>query len=631
MKKIVFSKLIQILLLLLIMASCKQPETIIEPVTPVDFEMVNFQRAEELYQEGAYTEALQMYLKYMSVSSNTEMLDKALYKIGSIYSLQGNYEKSAETFNKLLKIYPDSVFASSTQIALLLVYIKEEKYSQVIEISDNIISKIDKTDIPRILFYKGYALLKMGNKALALENFINAYESASNIEKDKITKEVTDILTGLSLSELKILYDKYQNEFPGGYILFNIAQLHIKNEDFKNAVYILSKFIENFPNHERIPYAQKQITTLQEGALTESYTIGCILPLTGVYSKFGNKALAGVEFALFKFNTTSGAYQVKLKVKDTESTPEKAARAVQELANQRVRAIIGPITTAQAEAAALSAQALKIPIITLTSKDNITEIGDYVFRNFITHKMQVKAITSYAAKKLGIKKFAILYPNDSYGMSYMDIFWDAVIEQKGTVTGVGKYKNEQTDFADTIKKITGLHYTRPGHNRWSTKKLDPIIDFGAVFIPDAPEKIGLIAPQLAFHDINNVKILGTNLLHDGKLLDMAKPYVQGAIMPDIFFEESLSAVVKDFVNVFEQAYGTKPGLWEAISYDTANILFNLVIDPRIGDRESLKNALLNLGEFKGVTGKTIFQSDGNAQKQLFLITIKDDKFVEIEK
>ena len=65
--------------------------------------------------------------------------------------------------------------------------------------------------------------------------------------------------------------------------------------------------------------------------------------------------------------------------------------------------------------AAKEAELQKIPIITLSQQDNIPEVGDFVFRNFLTPRMQVSALVSYAINNLLVDRFAILYPREKYG------------------------------------------------------------------------------------------------------------------------------------------------------------------------------------------------------------------------
>ena len=350
---------------------------------------------------------------------------------------------------------------------------------------------------------------------------------------------------------------------------------------------------------------------------------------------------------------------VKIVIKDTQADTNTAVLAVRELFQERVAAILGPILTAVP--AAFEAQDLGIPIITLTQKENITDVGEYVFRNFLTPKMQVRTLVSYAIDDLTLKNFAILYPNENYGITFMNLFWDELIAYGGKVVGVESYKPDATDFADPIKKIVGLYYKVPedlkDQNALITneeyekyydeediksifenieedfldEKPEAIVDFDAVFIPDSPNKTGLIVPQLAFYDVDDVYLLGTNLWHSNRLIKMSHEYIQDAIMADGFFAESTSESVNNFVTLFINTYKEKPGLIEAISYDTAMILLQTVVGLNdVRYRSLFKNALLKLHDFQGITGLTSFDDKGDAHKEIYLLQIKGNKFVEVE-
>jgi ABC-type branched-subunit amino acid transport system substrate-binding protein len=355
---------------------------------------------------------------------------------------------------------------------------------------------------------------------------------------------------------------------------------------------------------------------------------------------------------------------LKIIVKDTASDPVKAATAVKELLEENVAAIIGPVVTAGS--AAKEAQNYGIPIITLTQKDNIPEIGEYVFRNFITPDMQVKALVSYAIQELGVRDFAILYPDEKYGKTFMALFWDEVIAHEGKVVGVEPYKPDGTDFADPIKKLVGLYYEVPeklknidetlsGNKSGKTRtgniletqllpldeesesfgtgendKPEAIVDFGALFIPDAPKKSGLIVPQLAYYDVKDTYLLGTNLWHSENLIEMTRQYVQGAIMPDGFFAGSKMVNVRQFVDGFYKIFNENPGFMEAAAYDTALIMFQTVSRPDVRYRSAIKNELKRLTGFQGVTGLTSFEWNGDARKNLYLLRIRGQRFVELE-
>jgi ABC-type branched-subunit amino acid transport system substrate-binding protein len=265
---------------------------------------------------------------------------------------------------------------------------------------------------------------------------------------------------------------------------------------------------------------------------------------------------------------------------------------------------------------------------------------------------------------MGLSRFAILYPEETYGLTFMNLFWDQLLEAGGQVVAVESYKPDQTDFSDSIKKLVGLYYEIPEDlkpedeeeltaeedqdasktpeeaasetiqkgARGETEEEEPeaIVDFDAIFIPDSPGKAGQIVPQLAYYDIKDVYILGTNLWHSNSLIKIANQYVQGAVMPDGFFADSSSPRVQKFVQEFDETYQETPDFIEAIVYDSAMILFNVVSQEQVRYRSEIRDELLNLDNFPGVTGLTRFDENGDAQKKLYLLRVKGKRFVELD-
>jgi len=446
----------------------------------------------------------------------------------------------------------------------------------------------------------------------------------------------------------------------------------------EQALKVLSDFTIRFPHHDEFETATALMEELKSGPLVDPFSIGCILPLTGSYGTFGNRALMGIELALDQFNTRTDANPIQLLIRDSKGDPNEAARAVEDLAfGDRVIGIIGPMITS--ESAAVRAQALKVPIMTLTQKPDITKLGNCVFRNFLTFSLQAKAIAAYAVQELGIKRFAILYPEERYGISFMNTFWDELIVHDAKIVGIESYGTDQTDFADAVNKLVGMYYPRPeepeeeeglddlsaeARAEYSLKDVPgdaapkpgmikslspldtttpladepteeeekepkPVIDFGAVFIPDTFEKAGLIAPQFPYYDVGDVLLLGTNLWHSDKLIQMARRYVQGAIVPDGFFLESPSPAVQDFVMRFEKIFGSSPGFLEAQAFDAASIIFQLTNHPDVRSRRTMKEALMEVKDFPGMTGLTSFDETGDVDKQIYLLKIKGRRFVQI--
>ena len=113
---------------------------------------------------------------------------------------------------------------------------------------------------------------------------------------------------------------------------------------------------------------------------------------------------------------------VKLVFRDTATDPETAAAITRELAqDESVLAILGSLSSAGAQGAADAAQAAAVPLIALSQKDGLTQTGTWIFQAFLTPRQQVRALVRQALS-MGIKRFAMLYPDSSYGRTFSPEF-----------------------------------------------------------------------------------------------------------------------------------------------------------------------------------------------------------------
>ena len=61
-------------------------------------------------------------------------------------------------------------------------------------------------------------------------------------------------------------------------------------------------------------------------------------------------------------------------------------------------------------------------------------------------------------------------------------------------------------------------------------------------------------------------------------------------------------------------------------YDAAGILLQLLQNPQVRDREDLRQALLGMNEYPGVTGATRFDGSGESHKKLYVLQINQGRF-----
>lgn len=681
MKKITKSiKYTTLIIITILMCSCAQK--ILEPKVPVqpDQSEILFKNAEGYFNTGKYYQALKLFNKYLERYPNGFRTQNVLLKKGIAYTAIDNIRKAKNAYEKLIKKYPNSPFISDAISGMLALSYMDGEYKAVIKDAEILLSQVHLQELKiKIIIAKGDAQMASNLFLEAFFSYIDAYKicekkgKKSKDEEKNIYDKILSAINKLDQKQIVSLVGKMENEKIIGDLLFQLGTIYLAIGENEMAEETFTQFVDsNYPSLEKINKAEKQIEILQDIQQNSVFTIGCLLPLSGKYKVVGSEALKGIETAMAYFSSIEDAPVFKIIIKDTMADPEIAKNCVSQLAQEGVSIIIGPMAMVAAETAAVQAQEEQIPLIALTRKESVCEIGNFIFNNFLTPQMQVQTLAYYAFTKLNVNRLAILYPDEKYGVTFKNLFWNEVISLGGEIVGLEEYKAGATDFADSVKKIVGLYYTMPKYlekieevnekdaflegetneelsdkekfaetvpdeekpGEQSDKKNsdgepESIVDFQAVFIPDSAAMVGLMLPQLRFFDIENVYLLGTNIWHSKSLIERAGRYTQGAILVEGFFAESTRPVVQEFVENFKNLYGEKPGFIEAVAYDTAMILLNLFSDNKNLSKDNISERLQHVSQFNGVTGVTSFDKLGCANKELYLLTVKGNKFVEI--
>lgn len=632
-----------------------------------------FQKAESLYEQKKFDQAIQHYLNYTTHYPKGPMFDAALLKLGIVYREIGRNDQALNYFKQLIS-KPAGPLAMDARIEILAVYLNQGKFGEVERGSSDILNnQLQETQRMRVYKILGDNYAAANDPVKAVKYYDQMLQLASKSSRDDAFDRIQSVVDRLNNEQTKQLLGSLSDSGARSHLLFHLGNLNYTEKKLADAEAVFKELAEKFPDFKANDRVLQLLDFISSGEIFKPFTLGCLLPLSGSYAAYGQRALQGIELALIEFSKNVPDLTPKLIVEDTQSDPEQAVYALKKMAKEGVAAIIGPMVTA--DQVAMEADAIGVPIIALTQKEYITDSGPYVFRNFITPEMQIKSLVNYASKTLEAKRFAILYPQENYGLTFMDLFWDEVVVYNGVVVGVESYNTNQTDFAEAIKKLVGLYYPMSQDSRnqalaHATMLRDPeealkffgmaevplypdgetkadsemaevmapgnepdapesIVDFNAVFIPDSPKKVGLIIPQLAFYDIRKVYLLGTNIWHSESLIRMSRKYLSDAVVVDGFFAESESPHIRKFVSDFSDIYDETPEIIAATAYDSALIVLNLLRDPSVTLRAQVKDRLLSMPPYDGVTGKTAFRPNGDVSKDLFILGIRGGRFVEL--
>ncbi len=357
--------------------------------------------------------------------------------------------------------------------------------------------------------------------------------------------------------------------------------------------------------------------------------IGALVPLEGNYRGFGEQALSGVLLAAGVFGDLNPG--VEVIVRNVGADADSPLASIAELSgNKRVLGVVGPLLSSTVSEAAKYAQAKRMPMIALSQKEGVTEAGDYVFRSFFTPNMQATALAGYACKKLGLKSFAILYPESNYGAEFARLFEKEVTVAGGNVVRQASYPAGATDFSQAIKQIFGIQVKEKKEGRRQIREYTQTVQVDAIFVPDAYEVVSLVAPYLKYYDTEPVQVLGTNAWNSERFMEGAGPDMEGAIFADGFFAESARKETMEFSRRFFGAYGRKPGLLEAEAYDATRAVISAIGQAEAEglDREAVKYRLKATKDILGSSGVISFNQKGEAQKRPFILMIKDGRIVE---
>ncbi len=474
-----------------------------------------------------------------------------------------------------------------------------------------------------------------------------------------------------NIESLEGFVEIYHNSSMADEALIRLSQLLIKKKRFEKAALYCEKLLSDFPlspykdealyllgyssyRMGKIEDASTSLTAVVDSptsTLTQKvkatiilntiadveellsipdrpHLVGAVLPLEGTYRKFGEKALKGMLLAAGVFNE-EGRNNVEIKVVNTMDTEESLESSIEGLTDDnRLKGIIGPLLSKNATRVAHISQENSIPLIALSQKEDLPQMGSYIFRNFLTPGAQAETIARYAVEVLGKMRFAILYPENNYGRVLRREFKEAVEELGATVVGELSYTPGKKDFAQELRTLFGIEVEEQIIGRRHVARYTPTVEVDALYIPDYYPSVVQIAPYLAFYNIKEIQLLGSNGWNSPRLPQLAGEYVEGAVFVDGFFPQSKRWATEEFVAKFKNTFDYTPGIIEAQAYDASMIMFEAIESASM--RIFIKEAIGNIVNFEGATGTIQFSPRGEAIKELFLLKIEGRRIVEIE-
>lgn len=409
---------------------------------------------------------------------------------------------------------------------------------------------------------------------------------------------------------------------------------------------------------------------------TQPALYGLLLPLSGPLQPLGERALRGALLASRLFSK-GDAPPTRLAVADSAGEPAVAAEALRDLAARGVLGVVGPLKGSEAVEAARVGREVGVPILCPTPAADAA--GGGAFRLYLREEDEVARLAEYAVKERGLARFAILYPDTALGRRYRDLFWTEAIRQGGEVTAVEAFDAAARPPSEAIQRLTGVFGLTPSEirerfleeervrlrrekdllraldadrppgeeaagapgggdapeeeiavdpERLARYRPEPIVDFDAVFLPASGIEAAQVAPQMAFHDVERVVLLGLRSWNYPAFVAVGEEYVSGAL-----FASELDPALPEarrFAEAYRAQYGEEPGVIEAYAYDAVGLMVSG--EPGLGadTRASVRARLAALWSAAAVTGPLTAHPGGDIAATPKILTVRGKRIVPAE-
>lgn len=336
--------------------------------------------------------------------------------------------------------------------------------------------------------------------------------------------------------------------------------------------------------------------------------LGFTAALTGGAAAYGKSEEEGVRLAVEEINK-KGDFPIDLLVEDTKAVPADSMNATKKLIQEKVSMIIGPMTSNEAKATGPIIQNAKVPSLEISvTAENITDIGDCIFRNSVPESKNIPQTVKKTHKLLGYKTAAILYAHDNEQHVTAQKYFQKTMEEEGVqVIDVETFGSKDSEYS---AQLTNIQHKAP----------DVIVvcsyyQEGSRILKKMRE-MGMDQP-----------VLGDNGFVSPELGKMAGAAANNVYVSSMWSADRKDEKVQKFVENYTKAYGRAPDQFAASAYDGVYMAMDAM--QRAGtttDHKKIRDALAQMKDFKGVCGTFSFDEKRDPVVDLILMKMQDGKF-----
>ncbi len=572
-----------------------------------------FGTAEVLRRNARNDEALQAFADFIERFPASPLGDDARLAVGQLAAELGRPDDAVAAYTDLVRNFPDSELRAEAYLSLgQLRYDQHDHTGSWVALQGALDASPTLEQQARAHYHLGAASLALGTPREAVVELAMAAAADDPELADKAHNLLGEIVHDhLNNLQIELLANRFSIAYPGDLLMAELAQRHRAAGNVQAENDALRGLADAFPDHPDTDATLERLQTLGAALDTDPTKLGVLLPLSGPTGQIGRAALQGVQLALDMMQQRHADLDLSLVIRDTGATTETARSALRALAEEaHVIGVIGPLLSQTAEELAPLADKLGVPIISPFARDSqFPQLSPYAFRNSLTDAMQGRLLASYATQQLARRRFAILYPDDAYGAALTDHFSAALADHNGQVVVRAAYPPDARDVLRAVQRIRTETYD-------------------ALLVPDYADNIARLAQELAYDAEAGVQLLGADGWNHPQITTIPARVVDGAVFMDGFYADSPVPHVAVFASGFRDRYGAVPDLLAAQAYDTL-MMCAQVLRTGVQTRPELRDGLTQIRDFPGVSGVTTMDADGDAEKVLYVLSVREGRIIQI--
>ena len=339
---------------------------------------------------------------------------------------------------------------------------------------------------------------------------------------------------------------------------------------------------------------------------------GFVTAYTGPGAAYGQSQKEGGELAIEEINKDPNTkIKIDLITYDSKLNKSEAINAFNRLINQdKVLAIQGTMTSGEMFAAGPLAQKAGVAVMgSSTTAPKITEIGDCSFRNAVPGKIAIPITLKKAHEKIGFKTAAVMYSHNNDQLVGENETYQKTFQEMGIpVVATETFADKDTDFSAQLTKIQAASP--------DIICIAGLYTEGALIVKKARE-MGMTQP-----------IIGNNGFNGPTYIKLAGEAAEGTLVSTPWNPNRDSEKAKHFVKAYTEKYGHEPDQFAAQAYDAFYIMHQALENSgTTTDRKKYRDALAQIRDFEGATGKFSFNEDRDPVMDMDVLIVKDGKWV----